>query len=267
MFKINQLNNRSETLAYIGHVNNVINGEIPDNLRNKRFLASNYDYGFELGSPQSIYNLGECIMLNGMLYSSRTDISRTERDPLMWGPEFVTSGIFLIPKNTAISCKAQYFSFDKENSLAELYRAIYDEIKGPFAVVGCIELAKIHAEAITRPPIKKENIFQNSDDYYEEKKYVDTDVNLAIMGVISDPNDEKLKSINQELSSVLYYNPFADKNKLLTHTHGLLLNKSIIDIEKVHPKDAKEVFHVQDNSLLRYAKLKVYKIKGLTQID
>ena len=85
MLKIEKLNDDAEVLAYIGHVDNVINGIIPDELKNRRFLAADYQYGFELGSPQSIYNLGESIFLNGMLYASRTDVSRTERSALMWG--------------------------------------------------------------------------------------------------------------------------------------------------------------------------------------
>jgi len=206
-------------------------------------------------------------MLNGMIYSARTDISRTERDPLMWGPEFVTSGIFIVPKDTPVSYNATYFSIDNELTLVELYKSIYEELKTPFAVVGCLELEKINAEAITRAPIENENIFKNAKKYYEEEEYTDTDVNIAIMAVVSDPGDESIRSLNQELSSVLYYNPFADKNNLLTHTHGLLLNKPIIDIEKVHPKHGKEVFHVQASSLVRYAKLKVYKIEGLDEFQ
>ena len=42
MLKIERLNEQTETLAYIGHVDNVINGIIPDALNNRRFLASDY---------------------------------------------------------------------------------------------------------------------------------------------------------------------------------------------------------------------------------
>ena len=265
MIFLEKQNDNSETLAYIGHVDNVIQGIVPEELKHKRFLASDFDYGFELGSPQSVYNLGECILLNNMIYSSRTDISRTERDPLMWGPEFVTTGIFLIPKNTPVNYYVKYFSFDKEYSLADIYKHIYQQLKAPFAVVGCVQFSTVNAEAITKAPINQENIFNNSDNYYDEKKYEDNDVNFAIMGVVSNPHDKKLAKVNKELSSVLYHNPFANKNKLLTHTHGLMLNRSIIDIDKVQPKNAKEVLHVQDKSLVRYVKLKVYKIKGLTK--
>jgi hypothetical protein len=258
-------NDNAETLAYIGHVDNVIHGIVPEELQHKRFLASDFDYGFELGSPQSVYNLGECILLNNMIYSSRTDISRTERDPLMWGPEFVTTGIFLIPKNTPVNYYVKYFSFDHEYSLADIYRQIYKQLRSPFAVVGCAQFSTVNAEAITKAPINRENIFNNSNNYYDEKEYKENDVNFAIMGVVSNFHDKKLTKVNKELSSVLYNNPFASKNELLTHTHGLMLNRSIIDIEKVQPKNAKEVLHIQDRSLVRYVKLKVYKINGLTK--
>ncbi|OQK18042.1 hypothetical protein AU255_09360 [Methyloprofundus sedimenti] len=266
MFKITELNEHYETLAYIGHVNNVIEGVIPENLINRRFLASDFEYGFELASPQGIFNLGESILLNGMIYSSRTDISRSERDPLMWGPEFVTSGIFLIPKGTKPNLNAKFFSFEGQLTLADLYQAIFDKIQCPFAVVGCVELSKVYAKSITRAPIHHENIFKNAQEYYTEKDYIEDNVNLAITAVVSDHNDPKMTDINEKLSSVLYYNPFAKNNNLLAHTHALLLNKPIIDIEEVRPKNAKEVLHLLDHSIIRYVNFKIYRISDLTCI-
>mgnify|MGYP003676749149 CR=1 FL=1 len=266
MFKIEKLNNSQETLAYIGHVDNVIKGNIPEELKHKRFLASDFDYGFELGSPQSIYNMGECIMLNGMLYSSRTDVTRTERDPLMWGPEFVTSGIFIIPKEAMVNFTAKYFSFDEPCTLARLYDEIYKNLQAPFAVVGCVELAYIRGASITRAPIDNVNIFENAKHYYEEQEYQDDHVSLAVHAVVSNANDENLKVINQKLSSVLYYNPSAKSEKLLSHTHALKLNKPILNVEDVQPRHATEVLHLMDDSLVRYANLKVYKIGDLREI-
>ncbi len=98
MIFLEKQNDNAETLAYIGHVDNVIHGIVPEELKYRRFLASDFDYGFELGSPQSIYNLGECILLNNMIYSSRTDVSRSERDPLMWGLNLLQQVYFLFPK-------------------------------------------------------------------------------------------------------------------------------------------------------------------------
>ncbi len=264
MFKLTELNNRFETLAYIGHVNNVIEGLVPENLANRRFLASDFEYGFELASPQGVSNLGESIMLNNMVYSSRTDISRSERDPLMWGPEFVTSGIFLIPKGIQPNLNAKYFSFEGQLTLAELYQNIYDKIQCPFAVVGCVEFSKVYAESITKAPIYHENIFKNTKEYYTEKDYIKDNVNLAITAVVSDHNDPKIAKINEKLSSVLYYNPFAKKNKLLAHTHALVLNEPIMDIEDVETKNAKEVLHLLDNSIIRYVNFKIYRIADVS---
>ena len=160
MFKIKQLNNHAETLSYIGHVDNVIKGIIPENLKNRRLLASDFEYGFECGSPQGMYNLGECVLLNGMIYSSRTDISRKEREPLMWGPEFMTSGIFTIPKGTKHNYTTKYFSFNKDIKLSELYQEIFTAVQAPYAIVGCVELSYIRAKAITRAPIDHKNILK-----------------------------------------------------------------------------------------------------------
>jgi hypothetical protein len=266
MLKIEEINDGAEILAYIGHVDNVINGIIPEALKNRRFLANDYQYGFELGSPQSIYNLGESIFLNGMLYASRTDVSRTERNALMWGPEFTTTGIFIIPDSASENLHLKYFSFSDAMTLAQIYAEIYRKIECPFAVVGCIELEKIHAKAITRPPINHENVFDHAREYFQEEDYIDDNVNIAVTGVVSDHNDESLEAINNKLSSVLYYNPFAKKEALLSHTHALLLNRAIVDIDEVHPRHAVEVFHLMDESVVRYANLQIYRIADLEEI-
>lgn len=266
MLKIEKINGNSEVLAYIGHVDNVINGIIPDALKNRRFLAGDYRYGFELGSPQSVYNLGESIFLNGMLYTSRTDVSRTERNALMWGPEFTTTGIFIIPKSAKQNLHLKYFSFEEAKNLAEIYAEIFREVKGPFAVVGCIELAHIQAKAITRPPISHENVFDHAREYFQEEDYIDENVNIAVAGVVSNYQDENLSAINEKLSSVLYHNPFAQEQALLSHTHALLLNRAIIEIDKVHPRHAVEVFHLMDESVVRYANLQIFRIADLEEI-
>lgn len=266
MLQIEKINDDAEVLAYIGHVDNVINGIIPDALNNKRFLASDYRYGFELGSPQSVYNLGESIFLNGMLYTSRTDISRTERSALMWGPEFTTTGIFIIPRSANENLHLKYFSFTEAITLADIYTEIFAEVKGPFAVVGCLELAQIHAKAITRPPINHENVFDHAREYFQEEDYIDENINIAMTGVVSDYRDENLAAINDKLSSVLYHNPFAKEQTLLSHSHALLLNRAIIEIDEVHPRHAVEVFHLMDESVVRYANLQIFRIADLEEI-
>ena len=267
MYEINCLLDCPVTLAYIGHVDNVIEGILPEKLKNKRFLASDFDYGFELASPQGAYNLGDCIMLNDIMYSSRTDQTRTERDPLMWGPEFVTSGLFVVPQDTPVTHLVRYFSFEKGDSLNDLYQKIYESIKGPFAAVGCIELANIRAESITRAPIDNENIFHNLTDYYQENEYNDEHVSVAIHSVVSNMQNNELSEINHKLSSVLYYRPDSKHEKLLSHTHALKLSKPILNIEDIKPRHAEEVLHLMDDSIVRYVNLKIYKIGDLEEIS
>ena len=97
-----------------------------------------------------------------------------------------------------------------------------------------------------------------------EKDYIEDNVNIAITAVVSDHNDSKMAEINEKLSSVLYYNPFSKDNNLLAHSHALLLNKPILDIEEVKPKNAKEVLHLLDHSIIRYVNFKIYRIADLT---
>ncbi|MCP3944056.1 MAG: hypothetical protein GY710_21610 [Desulfobacteraceae bacterium] len=264
--EIKKLSDKKNTLSYIGSVNYVIKGVVPDKLKNKRFSASKVQYGFELASPQGIYNMGECILLNDILYSSRTDQTRNERDPLMWGPEFVTSGIFLIPKEAQVNYTADYCSIDDYISMNTLYRMLYEKIDSPFTVVGCAELSYLRGGAISYAPIKEENIFDNRDKYYREEDFLDNNVNIAFMGVVSDMKSDKYKKIKDKLDTVLYYNPFNKQTgKLITHTHALLLNRAIVDIEKISPHHATHVLHLMDDSMIRYTRLKIFKINDMVE--
>ena len=139
-------------------------------------------------------------------------------------------------------------------------------VKGPFAIVGCIELAQIHAKAITRPPISHENVFEHAREYFQEENYIDENINIAVTGVVSGYRDKSLIDINGKLSSVLYHNPFAQQQALLSHTHALLLNRAIIEIDEIHPRHALEVFHLMDESVVRYANLKIFRIGDLKEI-
>jgi hypothetical protein len=127
----------------------------------------------------------------------------------MWGPEFTTTGIFIIPKSARPNLHLKYFSFSKANTISHIYAEIYKTVKGPFAVVGCIELEHIRAKAISRPPINHENVFDHAREYFQEEDYIDENVNIALTGVVSNYQDDSLASMNSKLSSVLYYNPFA----------------------------------------------------------
>ena len=253
------------TLSYIGHVNNVINGIVPANLKNRRFMADSFKYGFEAGTPQGIYNIGECILMNGLIYSSRTDPTRKERDHLMWGPEFVTPGMFLVPHSCNASFIGDYCSLYEGVTFDEFYKFLFDKIKIPFTVVGCAELSYCRTISVTHSPIDKECIFDHKDKYYDENDVKENNVNIAFIGVVSDPSDESLSEINAKLSSVLYYNPLCKTRALTSHAHALTLQKPEVDIAKVHPHDASDVVHLTDESSIRYVKFEIYTIDDIEE--
>lgn len=250
---------------YIGSVENVLHAEVPQELKEKRFLASDFKYGFELGSPQSIYNLGESILLNGMLYTSRTDQTRDERNPLMWGPEFVTPGIFLLPHEAVPTHSFRFFDFDHGISFTELYSELYAQIKRPFSLCGCMELDILHSSEIIHAPIDGRDIFKNKEYYFKGGKHKEHFVNIAIMGVVSDPNDMAQALLNEQLKRVLYYNPFEGKHTLASHTHGLVIDKPLKSVEDVKPSNAISVVHILEDSKIRWANLGIYAIRRLKE--
>ncbi len=254
------------TLAYIGSVDNVINGVVPEDLRNRRFSAAAVRYGFELGSPQGICNLGECIIFNGLIYSSRTDPTRKERDPLMWGPEYVTPGIFLIPGNARPNWTVSFSSLDEEIALSSIYSMIYEKTSRPFAVLGCAELAKMRARSVTHPPIEHENLFSHESKYFEEKEENDEDVSIAFMGAVAKMGEAGSEETMRKLRSVLYCNPFnLQKEGFLSHTHAAVLTRPLTEISRIHPQHVCRVAHLMDDSLIRWLKAEVYEIFDLAE--
>ncbi|XSZ47665.1 hypothetical protein ACP8HZ_04725 [Francisella noatunensis] len=69
----------------------------------------------------------------------------------------------------------------------------------------------MNAEAITRTPINSKISLLIVKNYYDEKKYEDTDVNFAIMGVVSNPETiKKIEQMNQELLICFISQPFCE---------------------------------------------------------
>jgi len=257
---------KKNTLAYIGSVDNVIKGIVPDELKNKRFLASKVRCGFELGSPQGIFNMGECVVMNGLLYSSRTDTTRSERDPLMWGPEFVTSGIFLIPRDCEPTFQVSYCSLESSPTLRSIYQHVYARSGSTFAIAGCAELSLLRSRSITYSPIEKENIFTNEDKYYTEKEHRDPNMSIAFVGVVSDFASPAETEINLKLRNVLYYNPYNKQDaSLISHTHAATLANPIVDMSEIQPHHVRDVIHLMDDSLVRYIKADVFRIDDIAE--
>ena len=263
---ITEASTNKNTLAYIGSVDNVIKGIVPDALKNRRFLASKVRCGFELGSPQGIFNMGECVVMNGLLYSSRTDTTRAERDPLMWGPEFVTSGIFLVPQACEENLKISYCSLESSLTMRNVYQQIYARTQAPFAIAGCAELALLRSRSITYSPIEKENIFLNEEKYYTEDEHRDANMSIAFVGVVSDFGSATENAINTKLQTVLYYNPYNKQgSSLISHTHASTLSNPIVDMADIQPHHVKDVIHIMDDSLVRYIKADVFLISDLVE--
>lgn len=260
------LSTKKNVMAAVGSVANVIGGVVPEELKNRRFSAASVRYGFELGSPQGILNMGECILFNEILYSSRTDATRSERDPLMWGPEFVTSGIFLVPLDCEPNFEASYCSLDNNPTLGTIYREIYEKVGGPFAIAGCAELALLNSRSITYSPIDHENIFEHEDKYYTEDAHHDPNRNIALVGVVSDFNNAREKQINDRLRTVLYYNPFnRQSGSFISHTHAAVLSQPVVELDAVRPHHVRDVIHLMDDSIVRYCKARIFAIEDIAE--
>jgi hypothetical protein len=184
----------------------------------------------------------------------------------MWGPEFVTSGIFLVPQGCEENFQVAYCSLESRLTLRSIYSEIYSRTGAPFAIAGCAELSLLRSRSITYSPIEKENIFTNEEKYYTEAEHRDPNVSIAFVGVVSDFESNREKEINAKLRTVLYYNPYNKQaSGLISHTHAATLTNPIVDIAEIHPHHVKDVIHLMDDSIVRYIKADIFLIDDIAE--
>jgi hypothetical protein len=252
--------------AHIGSVVDVIAGHVPNPLKEQRYSAHDYQYGFEIASPENFESLGEAILVNGYCFSRSTNSHASDFYKTLSGENFVTSGIFLIPLNAKPTYQVDV-QFDKVCSLDKLYHELFAQIKQPFALTGFVNFTQLHIAAIAKPPIHDQNIFDHAAMYYPFPSELLTEGSAFIVGAVADYNDPKLKSILNQLEVVLYRNPFDKQHALTTHAHGVTLNQDIKQVSDITPAVVDEVIHVfSDKSELTSFRGEIFVIDAMQSL-
>lgn len=239
---IKSTGNPPSIAGHIGSVSDVIAARVPENLRHRRFKASDFAFGFELGTPKEILSLGESILLNGICYATSTDGSSAEYNKTISGPDFMTSGMFLIPHEA----KPSHHAVLREASLPLLdcYTAVYQAVQRPLAFIGLVHFETLHATAIGKPPIDGHNIFEHQNAYYPHPEIKEKNVLGFIIGAITDYRDQPFTEINQQLEVVLYNNPAEKSSDLTYHAHVLTLKRQAGSVHEITPSLSDRVLHV-----------------------
>lgn len=261
--KIKSLSAKPSRLAYIGSVVDVIKAYLPKNLENKRFSAKDFAAAFELGTPKDKHSLGECIALNGQCYTTSTDKNSPDYYKMIHGDSFMTSGIFILPKNNQPTYQLQQ-NFSKASDVLSLYEQIYKTVKQACAFVGTVKFEDFHSTAVCKAPIDGRNIFEHKAEYYAEPELREKNVIAFIMGVMADFADTEQAQVNKELEVVLYRNPFDVSQALTHHAHILTLKNSVEKWQSIKPEDAQRSLHLfADGSTIKEINIDIFAISGL----
>ncbi len=269
--KITELSPTPNQLSYIGSVEDVIAAKINPQLKNKKFHAKDFAYGFEIGSPKDWESLGETVLVNNLCFTQSTDSKSNHFGQAIYGEEFLTSGIFLIPHSAKANFSISFESLNPNTLLAfkDFYQNLYQKIQRPFAFISTVQFKNLSCNAIARPPIDGKPIFKNTSEYYFILPWDLSDQAAFMVGVVADFQDQSSNKINQQLSPVLYHNPFEESHSdnhnhsdnLTMHTHAITLKKfPNLDSQKnpiFKPDQVEKTVHVFSDQTL------IQKIEGL----
>lgn len=263
---IQPLSENDSVLGYIGSVEDVIAGRINPDLLTKRYHARDYECGFEIASPRDFNYLGDSVMCHDMLYTYNPNQSDAQFRQCIYGEEFVTSGIFLIPK-TATPTHTLAQTFAKPIEIGQFYEELYTHCQAPVAVSGIIEYANLNVTGIGRPPIHNENIFENKEIYYPYENTRLKNKSAFIVACMTDFNERKFHDINQSLKIVLYHNPLDVQTGLNSHTHLITLHSRVEDAKQITPEQVDNCYHMfVDDTLVTSVNLKIYRIAALEDL-
>ncbi len=251
----------------IGSVMNVIAGHLPPNLKDKRFQVTPYQYGFLLGSPKGVESLGETVVVNKTCYTTSTDTSAPDYYTTIHGPEFVTSGMFLIPAHAKPSHIVKLSKDLGPMRASDMYNELYQSINHPLAFAGLVEISKLHGTAIARAPIASLNIFDHDKEYYSYPPVVSKNVHAFIMGALTDYDQDRYKALNSQLETILYRTQHpgdAKTQHICNHAHVITLKRAVKSIADITPQVVDRVLHLLfDKTIFSKAHLEVFAIKNL----
>lgn len=258
-FSIQETGHGPAILGHIGSVEDVIVARLPKEMTDRRYDARDFRFGFELATPKNLSSIGEAMIANDFCYANSTDESSKDYGRTIYGHEFISGGVFLIPKKAEPSHKV---SIQKPISLIDFYNKLNGRLKRPSAFIGLFHFSDFHATAIGKPPVDGRNIFENKADYYPHPPIKKKNVWGFIMGAMTD--FEGFEDINEQLKAVLYKNPMDAKSTLVHHAHVLTLKKKVDRFEDVVPSIVDQVLHLFiDGTVIDQGHAAIYTVGGV----
>ena len=251
----------------IGSVQNVIEGHIPKHLANQKFMASDYAFGFELASPNSLESMGESVIVNNYCYATSSEANSSSYHETISGKSFFTTGMLTLPKSARGNYNLSLPDSSNEISYYSLLKQVFEGVQKPFVLVAHVNYKSIHATAIAKAPIYNENIFENKREYYCISPIHLVNTHAFIVACVADFSHLDDKKLHDTLQLVLYHNPMDKQESLNIHTHGITLKRDIQSYEQITPSIVDKTLHIfTDETVVQAIKGEVYIIGSLRSI-
>ncbi len=246
-------------LGHIGSVEDVIAANLSPEITARRYRAADFAMGFELATPKTLSSMGEAVLVNGFCFANSTDQMSEEYDKTISGKEFISGGMFLIPKSAKPTHRAQV---NEKISLIHFYQELYRELAHPLAFAGLFHFSEFHGAAIGKPPINGRNIFTHRQEYYPNPDLYEKNRWGFVIGALT--NFVGYPEINEQLKAVLYRNPMDAQSSLVHHAHVLLLKKKVERLEEVLPLVVDRTLHLFcEGTAIVSGKAEIFLVGGL----
>lgn len=246
-------------LGHIGTVADVIAARLPEEMTSTRFSAADFGMGFELATPRELSSIGESVLVGGVCYANSTDRNSPEYNKTISGRDFVSGGMFLIPKDAKPSHRVEV---DGKTSLNDFYKTLYKEVERPLAFAGIFCFSKFHGTAIGKAPIDGHNIFTHRKEYYPNPDIEVDHVYAFVIGAMTD--FVGYPEINKQLTTVLYKNPMDARSELIHHAHALLLKKKVEKPSDIVPMLVDRTLHLfLDKTSLLSGTAEIFTVAGV----
>ncbi|MDP1573732.1 MAG: hypothetical protein Q8L78_02185 [Coxiellaceae bacterium] len=233
---------KNTQLGVVGSVEDVIAGVVRPDLKTRLLHAKDYQFGFELASPHRLESMGESVIANGMCYTTSTDKNDHYLQTIS-GETFYTSGIFLVPKTAESSYHFQPEKHEEGIAYYDFCEQIHAKAGGPCLAVALVHFKALEATHIQKAPIHNESIFDHKADYYGDLKLSLNDRYFFLVVAMANYGSDSA-SITEQLKVVLYHNPFDTSSALNIHTHGLVLNRRLVNPSELTPSDVTHTVHL-----------------------
>lgn len=248
----------------LGNIQDVIAGKVSDQTTGRVLHASDFAYGFELGTPKEPQSLGETVIVNGYCFTTSTDPSSPEYHQVISGTKFRAGGLFIIPKGMKPTHQAV---FTKKLKLEDIYRNLEQQLAEPFAFAGFFHFVSLHGLALSKAPIEGKNIFENQSEYYAHPEIRRENVLGFVVGVVADEKKISDKILHEEILNVLYRNPLDTKGTLLYHAHVLTFKNSVGKVEDIHPDNVDQCLHLlNEGSTIDSAEVDLFAIQKIKKL-